>query len=207
MADKSTRRLSTAAAAVFSALLFLLFPTMTTALVPYTRSLWDAMFPSDVDPFKILEHSPLSIPRAAAPDDTTGLALARADWRETAGEHQISLDVPGMTKDDVTIQVEENRVLSVTGERKKEAEEKDDRWHRVERTVGKFWRQFRLPQNADMEKVKARMEAGVLRITIPKLSQGEKKKEPKVITIAADDKAASAGENVATISGAGRQEL
>ncbi|GER29265.1 heat-shock protein [Striga asiatica] len=168
-----------AAIIAFVSLLALLTPAQS--LVPYTRpqSIFDLVFPAE-DPFRILEHSPLSIPRV--PDDGGALALARADWRETPAAHEISLDIPGMKREDIRIEVEENRVLRVSGERRTEEEVKDERWHRVERTAGKFWRQFRLPADADMEKVSARLEDGVLRISVPKLAEKEKK-EPKVISI------------------------
>lgn len=175
-------KLTMAAMALFAAAAFLL-PQETTALVPYMspRSIWELMLPPPDDPFQILEQSPLAAARAAV--DETAVALAQADWRETAGEHQISLDVPGMRREDIKIEVEENRVLRVSGERRTEEEVKDERWHRVERTAGKFWRQFRMPANADMEKVSARLEEGVLRITVPKLKEEEIRKEPKVIAI------------------------
>ena len=54
--------------------------------------------------------------------------------------------------------------------------------NRVERTFGKFWRQFRMLMSADLDHVKAHLENGVLRITVPKLAE-EKKRQPKVINI------------------------
>ncbi|KAM6563366.1 hypothetical protein CsatB_023364 [Cannabis sativa] len=165
------------------ALLILLIITVqsTTALVPYTGgSLWDVMLnniPSD-DPFRILEHTPFPVPTKASEP----LALARADWKETASEHVIAVDVPGMKKEEVKIEVEENRVLRVSGEMKAEEEREDDKWHRSERISGKFWRRFRLPENADLDAIKAKLENGVLKITVPKLAE-EKKKQPKVIDI------------------------
>ncbi|VFQ97823.1 unnamed protein product [Cuscuta campestris] len=173
-------------------LAFSLLPAPAHALMPYTRSpLLDLVFPSE-DPFRILEHSPLTIPKAAE-----SLALARADWKETGKEHVISLDVPGMKREDVKIEVEENRVLRISGERKAEEEEVGgEKWHRAERAAGRFWRQFRLPGNADLEQIEARLEDGVLKITVPKVAE-EKKKQAKVIDIAGDS-AASGGDIKAT---------
>lgn len=159
------------------------------AFVPYGHSLWDIMLPQE-DPFKILEHSPVTVPKGAI--DHQSLALARTDWKETPVAHIISLDIPGMKKEDVKIEIEENRVLRVSGERKTEEEAKDEKWHRAERTTGKFWRQFRLPMNADLDKVKAQLENGVLRITVPKLAE-EKRREPKVISIV---EAGGSGEDI-----------
>ncbi|XP_044461805.1 22.7 kDa class IV heat shock protein-like [Mangifera indica] len=152
--------------------------TQANALVPFTRpTLFDMMLPTE-DPFRILEQTPLTIPKG-----TETLALARADWKEMAAAHVITLDTPGMKKDDVKIELEDNRVLIVSGERKSEKEVEGEKWHRAERTSGKFWRQFRLPVNEDLEHVKAHLEDGVLRITVPKLAE-EKKRQPKVINIA-----------------------
>ncbi len=130
---------------------------------------------------RILEQTPLTIPKGL---DT--LALARADWKETPQAHVFSLDLPGMKKEELKIEVEENRVLRVSGERKAEEEVDGQKWHRAERTTGKFWRQFRLPGNANLEHIKAHLEDGVLRITVPKLGE-EKKRQAKVIDISQEN--------------------
>ena len=104
---------------------------------------------------------------------------ARVDWKETPEAHVFKADVPGLKKEEVKVEVEEGRVLQVSGERNVEKEDKNDTWHRVERSSGKFLRRFRLPENAKVDQVKAAMENGVLTVTVPK----EEVKKPDVKSV------------------------
>jgi HSP20 family protein len=134
------------------------------------------------DPFRILEHVPFGFDR----DDVAMVSLARVDWRETADAHEIVIDVPGMRREDLKIEVENNRVLRVSGERRRAEERKGDHWHREERSYGRFWRQFRLPENADIDSVAASLDNGVLTVRFRKLAP-EQIKGPRVVGIAGED--------------------
>ncbi|CAM8913102.1 hypothetical protein QQ045_031468 [Rhodiola kirilowii] len=136
-------------------------------------SILDSLF----DPFE--SASLPAIP--ARGNDAAAILNAKVDWKETPEAHVIKADLPGMKKEEVKVEVEEGRVLQISGERSKEQEEKNDKWHRIERSSGKFVRRFRLPENAKMDEVKASMENGVLTVTVPK--QEMKKPEVKAIEI------------------------
>ncbi|WOH09080.1 hypothetical protein DCAR_0728535 [Daucus carota subsp. sativus] len=132
------------------------------------------------DPFHDFPNV-LSTAAGGGQNEATAIANMRIDWKETPEAHVFKADMPGLKKEEVKVEVEEGRVLQISGERSREQEEKNDKYHRVERSSGKFLRRFRLPENVKMEEVKACMENGVLTVTVPKVE--EKKLEVKAIDI------------------------
>ncbi|KAJ4947961.1 hypothetical protein NE237_000130 [Protea cynaroides] len=140
-------------------------------------------FPMDIwDPFNFNNlpfSTSLSVLRPQFFSETAAFVNARIDWKETPEAHIFKADLPGLKKEEVRVEVEEGRVLQISGERTKEQEEKNDQWHRIERSSGNFLRRFRLPENAKMDQVKAAMENGVLTVTVPK----EEVKKPDVKAI------------------------
>ena len=88
------------------------------------------------------------------------------DIEETEGKYLITFDLPGVKKDDLKIELNENQ-LTISGERKEERHEKGSR-HNVERYHGAFQRSFTLPSIVDPNQVMANFENGVLQISIPK---------------------------------------
>ncbi|KAL3530826.1 hypothetical protein ACH5RR_010148 [Cinchona calisaya] len=130
------------------------------------RSVFDP-FSLDVwDPFK-----DMSFPSSG---ETSSFVNTRVDWKETPEAHVFKAELPGIKKEEVKVEVEDDRVLQIRGERNVEKEDKNDTWHRVERSSGQFMRRFRLPENAKMDEIKAAMENGVLTITIPKVEEAKK---------------------------------
>ncbi|GJY97456.1 17.3 kDa class I heat shock protein [Tanacetum coccineum] len=121
---------------------------------------------------------PISSPSGLS-NETSALVNTRVDWKETPEAHVFKADLPGIKKEEVKVEVEDGRVLQITGERNVEKEDKNDKWHRVERSSGKFTRRFMLPENAKIYQIKAGMENGVLTITVPK----EEVKKPDVKSI------------------------
>jgi len=110
------------------------------------------------------------------------------DLLETEDHFVLRADLPGMTQSDVNIELEDN-VLTVSGERKAEHEEKREGFYRVERAS--FSRSLTLPKGVDAESVTAGFDNGVLEVRIPKPEQ----RKPRKITIG------TAGEEPKTIEG------
>lgn len=122
-----------------------------------------------LDLWDVCEGFSFSATALALPD----VSASSMDWKETPAHHVFIADIPGVKKEEVSIEVEEERILKISGQRAKVAEEKGDKWHRVERNHGKFFSSVKLPQDADTDEMKATMENGVVAVTVPK-KQGNK---------------------------------
>ena len=97
------------------------------------------------------------------------------DIQETEEGYRLQAELPGLTKEDIDITLE-NNVLRLSGERKFERDVKKENFHRVERTYGTFSRAFSLPQQVNAEGVQAGFENGVLTILVPKAEQAKPRK-------------------------------
>jgi HSP20 family protein len=89
------------------------------------------------------------------------------DLVETDDHLVLRADLPGMTQDDVEIEVKDG-VLTISGERKAEHEDKSEGYYRVERTFGRFSRSLTLPKGVEAERINAGFTDGVLEVRIPK---------------------------------------
>jgi HSP20 family protein len=110
------------------------------------------------------------------------------------GDHFVlRADLPGVRDEDVNVELEDN-VLTISGERKAEQEDRKEGYYRVERAVGRFSRSLTLPEGVDPDSIEAQFDNGVLTVRIPKPQQ----RQPRRVAISVGDKAP-------TIEGSGRQ--
>jgi HSP20 family protein len=118
----------------------------------------------------------------ARPEGEESLAMGSfippVDVYEDAQQLVLKLEVPGIKQEDLDVRLE-NQTLTVKGERKFAAEEKQENFHRIERRYGSFVRSFTLPETVDASAVKATYDAGVLTIALAK-KEAAKPKQVKV---------------------------
>lgn len=103
---------------------------------------------------------------------TTAAFVPAVDIYEDDKKVMLKLEVPGIDEKDLDVSVE-NNTLTVKGERKFEAEEKEENFHRIERRYGTFFRAFTLPSTVQTENVKASYNAGVLKLELPKKPEAQ----------------------------------
>lgn len=99
------------------------------------------------------------------------------DIFETKDAYVFKLEVPGMKKEDIEIEFN-NDTLVIKGDRKEEKEVKEDDYHRIERRCGGFTRSFNIPKNIDEKKIDASMKDGVLELRLPKKEESKTKAIP-----------------------------
>jgi HSP20 family protein len=114
--------------------------------------------------------------------DTKAQASTAVDVKENLKAYVFVADMPGLKSSEITVQVENDNVLTIGGERKREEPAEDTKYIQLERSAGKFLRKFTLPSNADLSHISASSTDGILTVTVPKLPPPEPHK-PKVIDV------------------------
>jgi HSP20 family protein len=109
---------------------------------------------------------------------TEGIWSPLVDVHETKEGFQLQVELPGVKQEDIQVTIEGD-TLTLKGERKRETEMKEDRYHRIERSYGTFQRSIVLPSVVDPNRVKATYRDGVLQILLPK-NEAARPKEIKV---------------------------
>lgn len=112
------------------------------------------------DPFELLEHAL-----------DTGLgSFGNADISETEKAYELQIDLPGMKKDDVSVDYADG-VVTISGERRDEREDERKGYYLSERSYGACKRSFRVPENVDHQNIGAKFADGVLTVTLPKTEE------------------------------------
>ncbi|XP_065849490.1 17.9 kDa class II heat shock protein-like [Euphorbia lathyris] len=114
--------------------------------------------------------------------DAKAMASTPADVKEYPNSYAFIIDMPGLKSGDIKVQVEDDNVLVISGERKRQEEKEGAKYVRMERRIGKFMRKFVLPENANTDAISAVCQDGVLTVTVDKLPPPEPKK-PKTIEV------------------------
>lgn len=136
------------------------------------------------NPFYLLNELQRDLNRAfdARLYSNNGNTLSNTDWAPTVDIHEntagyhLSIDLPGVKPEQIEVTADKG-VLSIRGTR--EAVHEDKELKRSERVLGSFQREFSMPENADLERIEAKSELGVLSVFVPKSA----KVEPKRITV------------------------
>lgn len=108
-------------------------------------------------------------------EDAPSLWTPRLDMSENDSEFVVRMDLPGIPKKDIVINVEDHQ-LTVSGERKEEKKEEKENYLRMERSYGRFFRSIPMPKNADVDNVKAEFKNGEMKILIPKTKESKARK-------------------------------
>lgn len=110
--------------------------------------------------------------------ETANFFRPSVDVKETEKAFELGFSLAGIEKENVKIELKENR-LTVSGERKKEKEDKTEKHHRIENHYGNFSRSFLLPENIKSDAIEANFKNGILNVSIPKTELAQ----PKAIEI------------------------
>lgn len=129
----------------------------------------DRLF-DDLVPFRLFDEERESL---------TGVWNPRCDIIETNNDFIVTVDLPGVKKEDVTVNYQDNQ-LTISGERTTEETKEKRDYIRKERTYGNFHRVFTLPQSVKAEKISASFKEGILTVTVPK-SEESKPKQVKIL--------------------------
>ncbi|KAL0316358.1 UNVERIFIED_CONTAM: class I heat shock protein [Sesamum radiatum] len=94
--------------------------------------------------------------------------ITKFEWKETPEAHVLRAELPGFKKEEVKVEVEEGKVLKISGKKEVEKEEKRENWQYFEHSEGKFLRAFTLAENVKHDEVRCSWENGVLTVAVPK---------------------------------------
>ncbi|XP_078177125.1 17.1 kDa class II heat shock protein-like [Carex rostrata] len=137
-------------------------------------------------------------PTRAYMRDRKAMANTPMDVKELPdGRILLTVDMPGVHANEIKVQVEDNNLLVISGERKRPAEEEKDsgKYLRMERRMGKFMRKFPLPDNVSLDSITAQCKDGVLTVSVERMPPPEPKKPRSIKVKVGGGTGASGGVN------------
>jgi HSP20 family protein len=132
-------------------------------------------YPVNRDPFTRLIDNFFGENMLPSEDVSNRAWMPAVNIRETDSAFFVEAELPGLTRDDIEITLE-NNLLKLSGERRFEKDGNDESYHRVERSYGSFLRTFSLPSQVSSDDVKASFKDGVLVIEVPKAAEARPRK-------------------------------
>jgi len=134
------------------------------------------------DPFKEireLERKIYNTLPAIENQNSISTFTPNVNTREDEKGYYIEIDLPGVKKENINIDLND-KVLTISGERKFKEEVKKENYYKIETAFGKFERSFSIPEDADIDNIEATNENGVLEIFIPKIKKETPKKRIEI---------------------------
>ncbi len=139
------------------------------------------MLVTKYDPFKRFASMQKELDNFNALEEQSSLGafVPKVNTREGEFAYHVDVDLPGIKKKDINIDVRDN-TLSISGERNFKEEVNEEDYYKVESSFGRFERLFTLPDSVDIENISAATKDGVLEVVIPKIEKKEAKKTIKI---------------------------
>ena len=133
------------------------------------------------DPFKEIRELERRIYNTlpAVENNNISTFTPSVNTREDSKGYYIEVDLPGVKKENINIDLND-KVLTISGERKFKEKVKKENYYKIETAFGKFERSFSIPEDADIENIEAKNENGVLEVFIPKIKKETPKKRIKI---------------------------
>lgn len=144
----------------------------------------DRLFDSFAKPGSIFKHGFFDLEPFRGVASQVGMKTPVVNVAETEKEFEITAELPGISDKDVDVTLADG-VLTVKGEKREEKEDKNKNYYLAERAYGSFQRSFRLPDNADQDKIAAEVAKGVLTVKIAKKAPSKPVQKEKKIKIKA----------------------
>ncbi|KAK7339762.1 hypothetical protein VNO77_20444 [Canavalia gladiata] len=130
---------------------------------------YEASSPGTWEAFQKHHHG-LGGPFMSFPNEPSPLMYTRFEWEDTPEAHVLKAPLPGLQSSDVRVEVDDDRVLCITSEKRVQKQEQRSGWHHMELSGAHYVQRLTLPHNSMLHHIRASMDNGLLTVTVPKLN-------------------------------------